>query len=109
MCVSVFMLVVDAYICVCVCVSICMYICIYMYAYVCMHRCICMYVVCMCTGVCSCEFMCSVACCSDADSFVRFELGNERFEFVPVLDPIHWRFFEDQPMRWFGGSYRFVQ
>jgi len=52
-----------------------MYVCLYcmgMYAWVYAWV---VYVrsVCMCTGVCSCEFMCSVACCSDANSFVRSE------------------------------------
>ena len=42
---------------------------------VCMH-------VCTCTGVCSCEFMCLVACHSDADSFVQ-STGNRR----PGPDP----------------------
>ena len=42
------------------------------------------------------------------DSFVRSELGNGRFEFIPVIDPIHWRF-EDRSMRWSSDPYRFVQ
>jgi len=53
-------------------------------------------------------YMCLVACYSVTDSLVRFKLGNRRFGFVLVIDPIHSRF-EDRPMRWFGGSYRFVQ
>jgi len=39
----------------------------------CMHEYVYVCSVCMCTGVCPCEFMCSVACCSDADSFMRPE------------------------------------
>jgi len=57
----------------------------------------CMWCMCLCTGVCSCEFMYSVACCSDSDSFVRSKLSYERFEFVLVMDPIA-RQFENRPM-----------
>jgi len=32
------------------------------------------------------------------DSLVRSQLSNRRFGFVPIVDPIHWRF-EDRPMR----------
>ena len=51
---------------VCYMVYVCMLGCMHEYVYVCS--------VCMCTGICSCEFMCPVACCSDADSFMQSEL-----------------------------------
>ena len=68
----------------------------YVYVYVCS--------VCICTGVCSCEFIYSVACCNNVDSFVRSELDNGRFKFVPILDSIHWRF-ETWSMGWSEDPY----
>ena len=85
---------VNVYICVneftCACAG--MYKCVHDYMCVDVCACIigaCACGVCLCTCVCSCEFMRSVACCSDSDSFVRSELGNGRFEFVSVMNPIH--------------------
>ena len=54
--------------------------------YVCVHISIygCVRVTCWCASV--------VACCSVSDSFVRSELGNGRFGFVPVMNLIDWRF-----------------
>jgi len=68
---------------------LCYYVCMSMYVFV-YHR----------------VYM--VACCSDSDSLMRSELDNERFRFVLVVDPIHWRF-EDRPIEWSGDSYQFVQ
>ena len=42
------------------------------------------------------------------DSFVWSELGNRRFGFVPIIDPINWQF-EDGHTRWFRDPYRFIQ
>jgi len=79
----------NAWGCVCIYISRCfMYVCtcIYVYVYLCVL----------------------VAYCSDSDSLVRSELGNGRFRFVPVMDPIQMRF-ENWPIGWFGDLYRFVQ
>ena len=85
------------------------YTCICMYVIIC--RCIPVYVCgvcrCTCAYLYSCEFMFSVACCSVSNSPVRSELGNRRFEFIPVVDPIDWKF-EDRLMGWFGDLYWFV-
>ena len=61
------------------------------YAYVCGE--------CMCISVCLGEFMCNrLRVAVITDSFVRSELSNGSFRFVPVMNPIHWRF-EDRHMR----------
>ena len=87
---------VYAFILVCVC-YVRMYICMHAYVGVCMYTCMCS----VCMGVYPCIYMyvcvtglrvSVVACCNDSDSFVRFELGNERFRFVSVVDPIQRRF-----------------
>ena len=64
--------------------------------YVYVYTCACTYYVClgvcmntcMCTVVYSCEFMCLVVYYSVSDLLGRSELGNGRFEFVPILNPI---------------------
>ena len=42
------------------------------------------------------------------DPFGEIRTHCKRLKFVFVNDPIHWRF-EDQPIGWYGDSYRFVQ
>ena len=49
-----------------------------------------------------------VACYSVSDSLGWSKLGNERFRFIPILDPIH-KLFEDRFMEWSVDQYRFVQ
>jgi len=66
---------------ICVYMSIFIYMIVYTLLYLCAHIYFCarvgiwMYV---------CEFMCLAACYSILGSFTRSELGNRRFEFVPL-------------------------
>ena len=54
---------------------------------------------CVCVSVmvereCVCIFTLCVfiACCSDSDSLERSKLGDGRFEYMPIMDPIDRRF-----------------
>ena len=62
-----------------------------MYVYACRG----MYIVC--TYVFVCHRVCLVAWYSVSDLFGQSKLDNGRFIFVPILDPIQWRF-EDRSM-----------
>ena len=95
----------HVYVCTNVCIVcvhelelLCTYRCMY---YACLGVCMsmCMYVVCVCVQV----YVHMSSCVglrgyNVLDSFVRSELSNRRFGFVPVMDPIHWRF-KYRPMR----------
>jgi len=81
----------------CTCQFVYHHVCLYRYMYVwgCTRMCLCARV-----GMLECIYvtcMYSVVCCSDSDSFVKYELSNGRFRVVPIADPIPWRF-EDRPM-----------
>ena len=84
----------------CVCIYLCMYRCMYVYA--------CGSVYIMCTYVFVYQRVRLVACYSVSDLLGRSKLGNRRFRFVPILDPIP-RWLEDRSMGWSVGQYRFVQ
>jgi len=64
--------------------------------------------VCMCTYMFVYHRVYSVACCSDSDLLVRYELGNRSFGFMFVVHSIHWRF-EDRSMGWSEDPYRLMQ
>ena len=72
-----------------------MCILVYMYECGCTRVCVCVYacVACVCgfmyecTGVFLCEFMCSVACCSDTDPFGEIQTRYRRFVLVLVMNP----------------------
>ena len=87
----------------CMCVYV--FMCVYLYLYVCGCTCMCRVHVRKSVFIFICVL---VTCCSDLNSFVRSELGNGRFIFVLIVDPIHWRF-EDWSMWWSGDPYRFVR
>ena len=83
------------------CVLIVYYEYVYLYMYVCGCTRVRIHMWCACMDTCVSVFflcvdspssMCLVACYSVSDSFVRSELGNERFRFVPIPDLIHRRF-----------------
>ena len=102
-----------------VCTNVCI-VCVHELELLCTYRC--MYYACL--GVCMSTYMYVLCVCvqvyvhmssciwlhgySVLDSFVRSELSNRRFRFVPVMDSIHWQF-EDRPMRWSRDQYQFVQ
>ena len=86
----------------------CMYLCVCMYVYTCIWMYVGVYMCHVCVlipplSVCVWSHVTVIA-----DLFVRFELNNGRFKFVPVMGSIDWRF-EDWPTRWSGDPSRFVQ
>ena len=92
--------------CVCIYTSRCMYeyICMLMYTrlYVCLgvYKSMCVYVL--------VYYMCLVACYNVSYSFRRSKIGNRRVGFVPIMNPIQWRF-KDRHMGWSRDPYQFVQ
>ena len=110
-CVREFVCILYVYISVYIYINVCWYLfkyaCMLVYVYTCIHMyvgvCTCgmlvwvhvwVYSVCVCVGF---PFLsiCFVACYGVLDSLGRSKLGNRRFRLVPMMDPIH-RQFEDQ-------------
>ena len=88
------------YVCMIISVYICIYVCIDVYVCVCLYMCVCGYTrVCMYVWVyvrvSSCVWLCVTAFQTRSDD--PNSVGNGRFGFVPILDPIPWRF-EDRSM-----------
>jgi len=65
------------------------YVCIFLYVCTRVYLCLSVY---MCIYVYVCLRMHVVAYYNVSNSLGRSELGNGRFRFVPILDPIQWRF-----------------
>jgi len=86
---------VCVYIYIHVCILVCVYVCMWGYVY---NVCVCLYII----------VSIRLRVTAFQTRSVRSELGNGRFELVPVVDPIHRRF-EDWPMGWLGDLYRFMQ
>ena len=82
---------IDVYAGICVCIF-----------YICMGIRVCMYYVslCVCVRVCLYIIVCVwLRVTAFSGSFMWSELSNRSFEFVFIVDPIHWQF-ENRSMRW---------